>query len=124
ADTSNNRIRRVGANGIITTIAGNGLGSSTGDGGPATAAGLQGPQGVASDSVGNIYISSAQSLIRKVSPDGTITTYAGGVYGYGGDDGPATGASLAFPRGLAVDATGNLYIADQNNDRVRKVSPR
>jgi sugar lactone lactonase YvrE len=124
ADTGNNRVRMVDASGTITTIAGNGEVGSTGDGGPATDAAVQGPWGLAVDASGNLFISSAQSVIRKVAPDGTISTYAGGQYGFAGDGGPATGASLAFPKGLAVDAAGNLYIADQSNDRVRVVSPQ
>ena len=94
------------------------------------------PTGVTGDASGNIYITSASSLatesayytatatIRKIAPDGTISTYAGGEIGFAGDGGPAVGASLSGPKALAVDAAGNLYIADQNNDRVRVVSPR
>jgi sugar lactone lactonase YvrE len=75
--------------------------------------------------VGNIYVSSPDSVVRKIAADGTISTYAGAFnrYGFSGDGGPATSAALAAPKGMAVDSAGNLYIADDNNDRVRVVSP-
>ena len=93
-----------------------------GDGGPATSAVLTLVDGVASDPEGNIYISHrSQNRIRKVSPDGIITTIAGnGVAGYGGDGGPALEASLNFPAGLAFH-NGSLYVADRNNHRVRRI---
>ena len=97
---------------------------ASGDGGPATAAGVPSPFGMVADSLGNIYISSYQGSIRKVGPDGTISTYAGGHYGFSGDGGPATSAALAGPHGLALDGAGNLYIADYSNNRVRVVSPQ
>ncbi len=131
ADGGNNRIREV-SNGIIMTVAGNGspcysaastCGSFTGDGGPATAAWLSNPQGVAVDSAGNLYIADTyNNRIRKVS-NGIIGTVAGnGSPGFSGDGGPATSASLYEPVGVAVDAEGNLYIADTANNRIRKVS--
>ena len=122
-DTWNNRIRKVDPNGIITTIAGNGQSGFSGDGGPATQASLAWPRGVAIDPRGNIYISDTDNnRIRKVEPGGTITTIAGnGQSGFGGDGGPATQAGIAWPRGLALDPTGNLYIADVSNNRIRKV---
>jgi len=122
ADGLNNRIRMV-SNGTITTVAGNGTGGSSGDGGPATNASLNSPYGVAVDSVGNLYIADTGSaLIRKVS-GGTITTVAGNrTAGFSGDGSLATSASLLEPRGVAVDPAGDLYIADTNNDRIRRVS--
>jgi len=94
-----------------------------GDNGPATSAYLNQPQGVAVDSVGNLYIADWQNnRIRKVS-NGLITTVAGtGTRGYSGDNGLATSAQLAYPAGVAVDSAGNLYIADTSNSRIRKVS--
>jgi trimeric autotransporter adhesin len=120
ADSSNNRIRKV-SNGLITTVAGNGTEAYSGDGGPATSAGVYWPRGVAVDSAGNLYIADYYNLrIRKVS-NGVITTVAGsGTHGYSGDNGPATSAQLHSPEGVAVDSAGNLYIADA--PRVRKVS--
>jgi uncharacterized protein (TIGR03437 family) len=116
------RIRKV-SNGVITTVAGNGKPGYSGDNGPATSAQLHLPYGVAVDSAGNLYIADAyNNRIRKVS-NGVITTVAGsGVYGHFGDDGPATSAQLAFPMGVAVDSSGNLYIADTQNLCIRKVS--
>ncbi len=123
-DGGSERVRMVAANGIITTVAGNGTDADSGDGGKATSASLGGPSGVALDSGGNLYISEYYTQhIRKVSPDGTITTYAGAAgYGYSGDGGPALSALLYGPRGIAVDSANNLYIADGNNRRIRKVS--
>jgi len=125
ADTNNHRVRKVTPGGTITTVAGNGWRGYSGDGGPATAASLDYPRGVGVDAVGNVYIAEANNeCIRKVNPSGTITTVAGnGLWGYSGDGGPATAASFRGPSGVAADATGNLYIADENNGRVRKVSP-
>jgi len=126
ADTQNNRIRKV-SNGVITTVAGNGTRGFSGDNGPATSAQLNWPQGVAMDSAGNLYIAdSYNSRIRKVS-GGVITTFSGigGAYTgnpSNGDNGPASSAQLRFPVGVAVDSAGNLYIADELDRRVRKVS--
>ncbi|MBX3163212.1 MAG: T9SS type A sorting domain-containing protein [Bacteroidetes bacterium] len=120
---SNSRIRKVNSNGIITTIAGNGTGIFSGDGGAATAAGLIQPNGVAVDAAGNVYISDIDSRIRKVSSSGIITTIAGNGSGsFSGDGGAATAAQLNYPTSVAVDTVnGNIYIADKDNHRVRKV---
>jgi hypothetical protein len=108
----------------ITTIAG-GTYSSTGggDGGLATSASLNAPQGAAYDNAGNLYISDGGvGVVRKVAPNGIITTFAGnGTSGYGGDGGPATSAQLFNPTGIAVDGAGSVYICDQGNARIRKV---
>ena len=121
ADTVNNRIRKV-ANGVISTVAGNGTLGYSGDDGPATSAQLSWPAGVAVDSAGNLYVADQNNnRIRKVS-NGVITTVAGnGTPGYSGDNGPATSAKLYGPKGVAVDSAGNLYIADTSNQRIRKV---
>ncbi len=111
ADTQNNRIRKVGTNGLIATVAGNGICGHGGDGSPAVSAQLCQPDDVAVDSAGNLYITDG-AFIRKVSTGGTITTVAGdGTCGYSGDNGPATSAEMC-PFGLTVDAAGNIYIAD------------
>jgi hypothetical protein len=123
ADMSNNRIRKVGTNGIITTTAGNGTNGYSGDGGPATNASLANPIGVVFDAFGNLFIGDYQNnRVRKVDTNGMITTVAGnGTNGYSGDGGVATNASLSNPAGLALDSSGNLYIADSGNHRVREV---
>ena len=125
ADFGNSRVRKVTPGGTISTYAGTGTPGFAGDGGPATAAQLSFPQGVALDSAGNLYIAdSNNNRIRKVTPGGTISTYAGtGLQGFSGDGGPAIDAQLWFPVGVALDSAGNLYIADQENQRIRKVTP-
>jgi uncharacterized protein (TIGR03437 family) len=122
ADAGNNRIRRV-SKGVITTVAGNGTQGFSGDNGPAASAQLNGAQGLAADGAGNLYIADSQNhRVRKVSNE-VITTVAGnGKFGFGGDNGPATNAQLNAPYDLAVDSAGNLYIADSENGRIRKVS--
>jgi uncharacterized protein (TIGR03437 family) len=119
------RIRKVSPDGIITTVAGNGTQGFSGDGGPATAAELDGPTGVAVDGAGNLFIAD-NNRIRKVSASGAIATVAGdGAPGrfFFGDGGPATAAGLDLPTGVAMDGAGNLFIADVGNYRVRRVSP-
>jgi uncharacterized protein (TIGR03437 family) len=126
ADTGNDCIRKVPPSGIITTVAGvNGYFGYSGDGGQATSAQLNSPAGIALDGSGNLYIADRDNnRIRKVSPSGIITTVAGaGVYGFSGDAGPATSAQLSYPYGVTVDGSGNLYITDRDNNRIRKVSP-
>ncbi|HEY0758068.1 MAG TPA: Ig-like domain repeat protein [Acidisarcina sp.] len=125
ADSGDNRVRRVDAtSGVITTIAGDGSSAFRGDGGPATLAGLSQPAALALDGAGNLYISdTANQRIRSLNlASGIITTVAGGSQGYAGDLGPAVGASLNTPYGLAVDNLGALYIADSGNNAIRKVS--
>ena len=123
ADAGNHRIRRVDAAGTITTFAGTGDRGYAGDGGPASRALLDRPVGVAVDAVGNVYVADAGNhRIRQVNPVGTITTFAGtGDRGYAGDSGPASRARLDRPVGVAVDAVGNVYVADTANHRVRKI---
>ncbi len=119
ADYADNHVRRVDTTGIITTVAGNGSITYSGDGGAATNAGISKPSGLAVDTAGNLFITDYNNRIRKVGTNGNITTVAGG--GAGGDGGLATSASLSNPTGVAVDAAGNLYIADKGNNRIRKV---
>ena len=125
ADQNNSRIRRVdAATGIITTVAGNGVSGYGGDGGPATSASLYQPTGVAVDAAGNVFITDrGNNRVRKVdAATGVITTVAGtGTNGYSGDGGPATGADLAYPTAVAVDAAGDLFIVDLGNSRIRRV---
>jgi uncharacterized protein (TIGR03437 family) len=123
ADSGNNVVRKVSAGGAITTLAGTGTAGFGGDGGVATSAQLSGPQGVAVDGAGNVYIAdTGNSRVREVSGS-TITTVAGsGTPGYAGDGGAAASAKLYSPVGLALDAKGNLYIADTNNSAIRKVT--
>lgn len=126
ADSFNNRIREVNrVTGIITTVAGNGTFGFSGDGGPATAAELRYPDGIAFDSSGNLFIADwGNNRIREVNlKTGIITTVAGdGVAGFSGDGESATAAELSGPDGVAVDSSGNLFIADWGNDRIRKVN--
>jgi len=125
-DLKNNRIRKITAStGIITTVAGNGTLGYSGDGEQATAAEINYPQIVILDASGNIYIADQENnRVRKVTVStGIITTIAGnGIGGYAGDGGQATAAELSYPTGLAFDGSGNLYIGDQNNKRVRKLT--
>jgi len=120
----NARVRKVNTGGTITTIAGNGTWSSTGDGGPAASATVFAPSGAAADASGNVYISEAGSQrIRKIAANGTISTVAGnGTVGFSGDGGPATAAQLSAPAYVVLDGQGNLYFVDLFNSRVRKVT--
>jgi uncharacterized protein (TIGR03437 family) len=124
ADSLNNRIRMAKSGGNISTFAGNGGYSYSGDGGVAASAQLNAPHAVAADNAGNYYIAdSGNNVVRKVSASGTITTFAGnGTAGFAGDGSAAASAQLNGPQGLAVDSSGNVYIADTGNSRVREVS--
>ncbi|MCY4566656.1 MAG: hypothetical protein OXE40_19510, partial [Gammaproteobacteria bacterium] len=125
ADLGNNRVRRLDAvTGIVATVAGTGEGSFGGDGGPAVDAHLFTPRRVALDANGNLYVAEVQnSRVRRVeAATGVISTVAGtGATGFSGDGGPAVDASLDRPAGLGLDASGNLYIADTGNQRIRRV---
>ena len=142
SDSGNNRIRKIGIDGVITTLVGNGIKGFSGDGGPAVDAKLNNPLGIEVDPFGNLYISDSDNQrIRKVDPQGVIATIVGdpdessggyggyGGYGgdpvflgdYGGDGGSAYDAKLNDPHGVALDTAGNLYIADTENRRIRRV---
>ncbi len=125
-DTNNNRVRFV-TNETITTVAGSGNSDYTGDGGPATFATLNGPQGVALDGVGNLFIADSGNAVVRVVSSGVITTFAGTGHPCPakapcGDGGPATDAWLTSPSALALDQAGNLYIADPKTERIRKIT--
>jgi sugar lactone lactonase YvrE len=124
ADSGNHRVRRVDPSGTITTVAGTGVRGYSGDGGAATAARLKRPGAVAVDGSGRLYIADfGNNRVRRVDAAGKITTVAGnGVRGFSGDGGLARRAKLDSPSGLALDGSGNLYIADSANNRVRMVS--
>ena len=137
SDTSNRRVRMISPDGTITTVAGNGGAGGGGDGGPATEAGVE-PTDVAVDGEGSLYIAESAFRIRKVTnpaggalesatkglPAGTITTIAGtGLAGFDGDGGPTTNADLNSPRGVTVDAVGNVYFSDSLNNVVRILLP-
>ena len=123
SDRSNNRIRKVNPDGIITTIAGLGKPGYGGDFGPADKALLKYPFGISLDNKGNFYIADrGNNRVRKIDQRGIITTIAGdGTHSFGGDYGPANQSSLAFPTDVTVDSLGTVYIADRNNNRVRKI---
>jgi uncharacterized repeat protein (TIGR01451 family) len=123
ADYGNCRIRMLAVGGLISTVAGNGTCSNTGDGTPAINAGISYPAGVAVDSSNNLYISTFGNTIRKVA-GGVITTIAGtGVSGFSGDGGPAAAAQLNLPLGIAAGSAGNIYVADFGNNAVRVLQP-
>jgi len=123
ADWTNHRVRRVSPAGIITTYAGTGVAGFSGDGGPAVNAQLNGPIGLAVDPAGNLYVSEyGNARIRKITPSGIISTFAGAGWGFGGDGGPATAARFSAIWGLTMDPWGNLYVADSGNQRIRKIS--
>lgn len=136
------RVRRIAPSGEVSTVAGTGTPGFSGDGGPATAAQLTWPRGLAVDTAGSLYIAdSSNQRVRRVAPDGTISTVAGSssapdtgpssscegqhaglAGGFSGDGGPAQGAALRCPAGVAVTPDGSLYIADLGNHRLRKVT--
>ena len=123
-DTGNHRVRKV-TSGVIATIAGTGVAGFSGDGGLASRAELNNPAGMAIDAAGNLYIADRLNhRVRRIDPSGIITTVAGtGTKGYNGDGDLATQAQLDTPEGVAVAAAGNLYIADRQNHRVRRIDP-
>lgn len=133
-DTGNNlyvieysgcKIRKISSSGVVSTFAGNGVAGFGGDGGPATAASFHFPIDMLSDAAGNIYVTdNVNQRIRKITPSGTISTFAGsGSYGFSGDGGPATAAALRDPSRMTIDGAGNIYFADANNHRIRKITP-
>ncbi len=123
SDRTNNRVRKIDTNGIITTYAGNGETGYSGDSGPAVKARVDRPFGLATDGKGNLFIADrGNNRVRKVNPSGIITTVGGdGGFFFMGDNGPAYRASIAGPTDVAVDKQGNIYVADRNNNRVRLI---
>lgn len=124
ADTQNHRIRKLNlGSGIIITVAGNSTQGFSGDGGPATAAAIDSPSGLAVDAEQNLYLADTHNhRIRKiVAATGTITTITGAATGFSGDNGLASAARLALPHGLSIDGAGNLYITDTANHRIRRI---
>ncbi len=127
ADSGNNRIRKLDSSGNITTVAGSGRAGYSGDGGPAAGADLNAPQAVAYDEAsGSIFVAdTGNHRVRRIGPDGAIATFAGtGQPAFGGDGGKATAAQLSVPTALAIDGRGDLFIADNANQRVRRVDAR
>jgi len=133
ADTWDSRIRIINSSGIISTYAGNGIGDTSlsspyggysGDDGAATAAQLNWPYNIKVDSGGNVFIADTyNNRIRLINSSGIISTIAGnGTKGYDGDGGEATASELSLPYGITVDGSGNVYIVDAGNERIRKVT--
>lgn len=123
ADTGANVIRKITPSGVVTTIAGKALAKGSTDG-TGSAARFNSPVGVAVDSVGNVYVSDeANETIRKITPGGVVTTLAGTVGLAGSVDGTSGAAQFSTPAGIAVDSAGNIYVADQTGDIIRKVTP-
>ncbi len=124
ADADNNCVRKVSPGGIITTVAGNGVVGFSGDGGPATSAQINDPEGVAVDAAGNLYVSDEDNQRVRVVINGIITTIAGnGTAGFRGDGGPATMGEFNLPQGLGIGQGGSLYIVDSGNNRIRQLTP-
>ena len=127
ADSNASRVRKIAANGTITTVAGNGQNTYLGDGVPAVQASIIRPVTVATDNAGSVYFTTGDSRVMKVTPDGFLHLVAGmgtgiGLNRAGGDGGPAVAATLNEPKGLAIDAQGNVFIGDTSNARLRKVA--
>ncbi len=123
SDTGNNRIRRIDSNGVITTVAGNGSATFSGDGGPATAAGIGTSFSVVIDQAGNLYLQTGNRIRKVAAASQQISTIAGAAEGsFSGDGALATNARFDLPGGLALDASGNLYVCDRRNFRVRKLT--
>lgn len=124
-DADQNYLFRIGFDGRIEVLAGTGAPASRGDNGPARLASLHSPRGIVLDGAGNLYVSEYLGhRIRRISPDGQITTIAGtGAAGFAGDGGPATAARLNNPTNLEVDSRGVLYVLDTSNARIRRIDP-
>ena len=123
SDGGNNRVRKIDTNNIITTFAGGGVGSYSGDGGQADSAGMYSPMGISFDAAGNLFIVEHNNhIVRKVDTAGIISTYAGtGNGGFAGDGGPASLARFSQPFGIAINSANTIFISDMNNQRIRKI---
>jgi sugar lactone lactonase YvrE len=122
ADTDNYLIRKISYSGVVTTVSGSGHWASID--GYGTEASYSGPSGITIDRSGNLYITDSKTdKIRKITPNGLVTTFAGSG-NRGSNDGISSSASFSYPYGITVDSQGNLFVADVNNDKIRKISPQ
>ena len=122
ADLQNSKIRKITSSGVVTTFAGSGL--TTGADGNGISASIRNPMGIAGDALKNMFVTEASNRIRKIAPNGDVTTIAGNSsFSYGSTDGTGSNASFSTPNGITSDAANNLYVADQYNNNIRKITP-
>ncbi|MDX2029667.1 MAG: hypothetical protein SF339_03290 [Blastocatellia bacterium] len=124
ADSANHRIRRIDAQGVITTICGDGKAGRAGYNDPVSPTSLNYPQGLALDKAGELLIADTfNHVVRRLDRQGRLTVFAGSVPGFGGDGGPASSAQISLPMAVAVALDGSVYVSDAGNSRIRRIAP-